>query len=317
MTAQIADAAVDARKFGYEDREITDAAGRVVYRRPAIEELIRWRLWDRTGAGLMAELGSHQLDAAGIFVAAAHDGRKQHPLTVAAAASRPLFPPDRDAEDHVFCIIEFPAPGYDAADPIASRRRIGVQYASINGNGFGGYGETVFGTEGTLVLETEREAMLFRRSDPNEKTKVAAAGGKKGRPSLRPDKDGDPESAAIGLLGTLPAERGYAEELEHWAWCIRNRSPENLPHCHPKVALGDAVIALTANMAARQEAGDVGHSAAAEAGDGGREAAGGPTMAAGRIVFDEAWFDIDRDETPEKIKPDLTRYGTNDVRAVP
>ena len=25
-----------------------------------------------------------------------------------------------------------------------------MQYASINGNGFGGYGETVFGTEGTL-----------------------------------------------------------------------------------------------------------------------------------------------------------------------
>ena len=43
----------------------------MVYDRPAIEELIRWRLWDRTGAGLMAELGSHQLDAASIFLHAA------------------------------------------------------------------------------------------------------------------------------------------------------------------------------------------------------------------------------------------------------
>ena len=115
----------------------------MVYNRPAIEELIRWRLWDRTGAGLMAELGSHQLDAASIFIAAAHGGQKQHPLSVAAAGNRPLFPPDRDCEDHVYCIFEFPAPGYDPKDRSPSAKKIGVQYASINGNGFGGYGETV------------------------------------------------------------------------------------------------------------------------------------------------------------------------------
>ncbi len=61
---RLADAIVEAEKFGYQNKEITDGAGKVVYDRPAIEELIRWRLWDRTGAGLMAELGSHQLDAA-------------------------------------------------------------------------------------------------------------------------------------------------------------------------------------------------------------------------------------------------------------
>ena len=138
-------------------------------------ELIRWRLWDRTGGGLMAELGSHQLDAASIFIAAAHGGQKQHPLSVAAAANRPLFPPDRDVEDHVYCIFEFPAPGYDPKDPIARQKKIGVQYASINGNGFGGYGETVFGTEGTLVLETEKEAMLFKTHETTSKTKVALA----------------------------------------------------------------------------------------------------------------------------------------------
>ena len=274
----------------------------MVYRRPAIEELIRWRLWDRTGAGLMAELGSHQLDAAGIFVAAAHEGRKQHPISVTAASGRPLFPPDRDAEDHVYCIIEFPAPGYNAADPIAADKRIGVQYASINGNGFGGYGETVFGTEGTLVLETEREAMLFKGSDTAGKTKVvAAAAGKKGGEGRGSRRQATPQSAAIGLLGALPAERGYAEELEHWAWCIRNRSPENLPRCHPKVALGDAVIALVTNIAARREAGPA---------IGAENTA---TWQGGRIVFDEAWFDIDRDETPEGVKPELTRYKDNGI----
>ncbi len=282
VRAQIEDA-VDAKKFGYVDHDVTDGSGKVVYHRPAMEELIRWRLWDRTGGGLMAELGSHQLDAASIFIAAAHGGAKQHPLSVAAAANRPLFPPDRDVEDHVFCIFEFPAPGYDAKDPIASRKKIGVQYASINGNGFGGYGETVLGTEGTLVLETEKDAMLFKTHETSSKTKVAKAksGAKKGAAVLQVDEGGDPESAAIGTLGALPAERGYTEELEHWAWCIRNRASDNLPHCHPKVAMGDAVIALTSNLAARQGA---------------------------RIEFKPEWFDIHSDETPEGVKPDVTRY---------
>jgi len=283
VKAQIEDAAVNAKKFGYEDLELKDGEGKTIYDRPAIEELIRWRLWDRTSGGLMAELGSHQLDAASIFIAAVHGGHKQMPLNVCASSSRPLFPPDRDVEDHVFCIFEYPAPGYEANDPQAAKKKIGVQYASINGNGFGGYGETVLGTEGTLVLETEKEAMVFKTSGVDKKIKVAMGKDAKNtpRPVLQLDDAGDAESAAIGALGTLPAERGYTEELEHWAWCVRNRDPENLPRCPPQVALGDAVIALVTNMAAREGA---------------------------RIEFKKEWFDIDSDETPENIKPDASRY---------
>jgi len=288
VRAQIEDAIVDAAKFGYKDLAVKDAAGKLVYQGPPLEELIRWRLWDRTGAGLMAELGSHQLDAASIFVHAmhkAHDpsAEKPHPLSVAAAGNRPLFPPDRDCEDHVYCLFEFPAPGYDPKDPSGAQQKIGVQYASINGNGFGGYGETVFGTEGTLLLETEKEAMLYKTHETSSKTKVVVPKSEKkgATAALQADDSGDPESAAIGTLGALPAERGYTEELEHWAWCIRNRAPENQPRCTPKVALSDAVIALTANQAARKGE---------------------------RIEFKKEWFEIDSDETPEEIKPDVTRY---------
>jgi predicted dehydrogenase len=280
--AQIRDEEVKeaAKKYGYEDLEVKNAAGKVLYERPAPEELLRWRLWDRTGGGLMAELGSHQLDAASIFIAAMHEGHKQYPLSVAAAANRPLFPPDRQIEDHVYCLFEFPAPGYQAEDAEKARKKIGVQYASINGNGFGGYGETVFGTEGTLLLETEKEALLYKTSDTTSKTKVVAPKGGKAA-VLQTDEAGDEESAAIGQLATLPAERGYTEELEHWAWCIRNPAPENQPRCHPRVALGDAVIALATNLAARQGS---------------------------RLEFQPAWFDPDRDETPEDVKPDVSRY---------
>jgi predicted dehydrogenase len=283
LVAQISDEAVEAGKFDYEDKKVTDAAGKLLYDRPAIEELIRWRLWERTGGGLMAELGSHQLDAASIFVAAMHGGKKQQPLSVVASANRPLFPPDRDCEDHVFCIIEFPAPGYDAKDPQAAKKKIGVQYASINGNGFGGYGETVFGTEGTLVIETEKEAMLYRTHETMNKTKLERKKSKDKEEgvSLAAAEAGDPESAAIGLLGTLPAERGYAEEMEHFAWCVRNAAPENQPRCHAELAMGDAIIALTTNIAARTGE---------------------------RIEFKPEWFKVESDETPEGVKPDLGRY---------
>jgi hypothetical protein len=99
--------------------------------------------------------------------------------------------------------------------------------------------------------------------------------------SLDAADDGDEESMAVGHMAMLEAERGYTEELEHWAWCVRNPSTENQPRCNPKVAMGDAVIALTANMAARQ----------------GR-----------RIEFQDAWFEPENNATPEGKTPDLGRY---------
>ena len=272
-----------AETFGYESKEIKDASGDTVYSRPAPEELIRWRLWNRTGGGLMAELGSHQLDAASIFISAMHGGKKQYPLNVSAASGRPIFPADRDVDDHVYCLFEFPAPDYDPKDELGKRKKISVAYASINGNGFGGYGETVFGTRGTLLLNLEKEALLYRTHSVNDKVKLT---GSIGAPELKLDEKGDELSAAIGtqaLSGDI--SRGYTEEEEHWAWCIRenpkNEDPEIHPRCHPKLALGDAVIALTTNMAAR-----------------------GP----GRIDFDPEWFDPDSDKTPEGQAPDVSRY---------
>ncbi len=279
LEAQLADK-VQAEKFGYQSRQLKDAAGKVIYDRPAIEELIRWRLWDRTGGGLMAELGSHQLDAASIFISAMHGGEKQMPLNVAAAADRPLFPADRDVEDHVYCIIEFPAPGYDPKDPLAKQKKIGVQYASINGNGFEGYGEIVFGTKGTLILEREQELSILK--GPSGPSSVKVSGGA-GGPTLDTQASGAVVAAAKTKRGTAKVSRGYTEELEHWAWCIRHPAPENQPRCPPKVALADAIIALTTNIAAHQGE---------------------------RIEFKKEWFDIDNDATPEGIAPDIKRYQT-------
>jgi len=274
LEAQISDKVVDAAKYGYTSMTLGDGATR-----QPMEELLRWRLWNRTGGGLMAELGSHQLDAAGIFVSAMHgEGQKVKPLTVTAVGNRSIFPADREVEDHVYCMYEYPAPGYEQD----KNKKIVVTYSSINGNGFGDYGEVVMGTKGTLVLEREQDVMLYKGAAKD--TRVTVAKGKDGAPTLDTTESGGggggPATGGKPGGDGAPPSRGYTEEMEHWAWCIRNPSPENQPRCKPEVAIADAVIALVSNIAL----------------------ANPETQA--RINFKPEWFDIASDETPEGVKPD-------------
>ena len=290
---------VDATKYGYQNFEIRDRSGNT---RPisALEELCRWRLWDRTGGGLMAELGSHQLDAASIFISALRkDGKKAQPLSVSAAGGRHLFGYDRDADDHVYCMFEFPGSGYEPGfdvgyyDPYTNwppkskgvptyeedpNKKVVVTYSSINGNGFGGYGEIVMGTKGTLALEREKDVMLYKNgvsADTKLNIKKDAGG-----PTMDTQASGGQSSASAlaNAATTGPVSRGYTEEIEHWAYCIRNPDKENQPKCHPEVATADAVIALTARLAMQRS----------NQGKG------------GYVQFKEEWFDINHDATPEE-----------------
>ena len=257
---QIEDQKVDAAFYGYEEKRLPGG-----YNVSPLEELIRWRLWERTGGGLMAELGSHQLDAAGIFCTAVrNDGEKALPLTVQATGGRHLYVEDRECEDHVYCMYEYPGPKYEE-DP---NKKIVVTYSSINGSPFGDYGECVMGTDRTLVLLKEQEAMIFDNAGPATTIDVSKVD------TLDTTASGGGAAIGKAAMEAGPISRGYTEEIEHWAWCIRNPSEENKPRCHPKVALADAVIALTTNIAIRNPE----HS---------------------RIEFKKEWFDIDSDETPE------------------
>jgi predicted dehydrogenase len=287
-----ADKEIDAGKHGYEKLDLSN--GRV---RTAMEELCRWRLWERTGGGLMAELGSHQLDASTIFCSALRqDGKKAHPLSVHAVGGRHIFPMDRDAEDHVYCMYEFPGPAYDPkfdvgyynqAENYPSKekgipsydqdpnKKIVVTYSTINGNGFGGYGEVVMGTKGTLVLDREQEIMLYKDSDTSSRVSLKQ---EKGGYSLDTQASGNYSAASVAKAAADgPVSRGYTEEIEHWAWCIRNPAPENKPKCYPEVAMADAVIALTTNVAM----------------------ANGARGKPGYVQFEDSWFERDSDETPD------------------
>ena len=279
---------VDPKKFGYQDF----SAGDRVF--SAMEEFHRWRLFDRTGAGLMAELGSHQLDAISIFLSSLrNDGKKVHPLSVHAVGGRHIMPMDREVEDHVYCMFEFPGPEYSETFDVGyydrvenypngavpgyetdPNKKVVATYSSINGNGFGGWGEVVMGTKGTLILDSETDVLLYKDSDTSSKVGVTK---KAGGYALDTSASGDYAGPVAKAADSGPVSRGYREEIEHWAYCIRNPAPENTPRCYPAVAMGDAVIALTANLALSNS----------------RKGKGG------YIKYEESWFDIDNDATPD------------------
>jgi hypothetical protein len=126
-----------------------------------------------------------------------------------------------------------------------------------------------------LVLEREKEIMLYKDEDVSAKVSVKSD---KGGYQLDTQASGSYAAASVSKAATGEnVSRGYTEEIEHWAWCIRNPAPENKPRCYPEVAMGDAVIALTTNVAMA------------------KQARGEP----GFVKFDEAWFDIKSDATPD------------------
>ena len=270
-----------AKQYEYEEA-VFEGSGQK-FERCSAEELLRWRLWRRTGGGLMVELGSHQLDAATIFMAANRDyyldkigsdaprGEKVYPLKVHVSANRNIFGLDREVSDHVTVLVEFPSPDYDATTEAGRKRKVCMQYSTINGNGFGGYGEIVYGTKGTLMLTSETESELFRTGGSGSNVVARAADA-----AMLDTQSSGPAQTAAGGGGTGEVSRGYAEEIQHWSWCIQNNPKANdptlQPRCYPKIALADSVISLVTNIAA----------------DEGRS-----------ITFNEKWFDINDDATPE------------------
>ena len=225
----------------------------------------------------MAELGSHQLDACSIFLG------KKHPISVTAVGGTHFYTDDREVEDHVYCIYEFPGPNFDRNNR-ASRNNdlVTVTYSSISTNGFEPYGECVMGTKGTLVVETEQNAYLYGIQGRSTEVTANAPGG---RPVLDASSSTAPAERVAGAtgqnaIGHNPPSRGYREEMEHLAYCIRslgsNPSPEERarfkPRCDGRAAMADAIIALTANQAMKNRT---------------------------RIDFQDAWFDAASQAVPD------------------
>ena len=215
----------------------------------------------------------------------------------------------REVDDQVFVTFEFPEQGHGPAEFPKDGQRIVVTYSSINTNEFDGWGEQVMGSRGTLVVDREQELLLYKELDRNRgsaggKTTSVTVETKGGKPSLEtaPSTSNPAGAAGLGAVATTgggdaPPSRGYREELEHFAYCLRHGNKDDFhyfaklpreefeknpeakaltPRCRGEVALADAVIALTTNLAMKKRQ---------------------------RIEFSESWFDFKSDETPDGSNP--------------
>jgi predicted dehydrogenase len=257
----------------------------------SMEELCRWRLYNRTGGGLMAELGSHQLDACSIFLG------KVKPLAVTAIGGKYFYRDDREAEDHVYCTFEFPGKNYwadyEAGKVNDKHDVVVVTYSSINTNSFEPWGECIMGTQGTMIVEKEETVYLFGSGGKGAATTTSVTGA--GTPATSASSTWEASTAkgksALGSDG--PVSKGYREEMEHFAYCVKlwddkNVKKEDRPHprCEGRVAMADAIVALTANQAMRGNASN--------------------HHRPERVVFQKAWFDPQSDAVPDaEMKVDL------------
>ena len=136
---------------------------------------------------------------------------------------------------------------------------------------------------GTLVLDREKEVLLY----PNKGTSYKARVKKKGASAILDTSASGDAAPAKAAEGYGPVSRGYKEQIEHWAFCIStNDYVENQPRCNGPVALADAVIALTAKQAIANS-----------------QKKGG----SGFIQFQPEWFDVDSDAVPEADGAEATR----------
>ena len=183
---------------------------------------------------------------------------------------------DRDIDDHVYMTFEFPGKHYaeDKNDVCI------VTYSSISTNRSEPYGETVFGSRGTLIMKMEQEAILFKEASGSSKggidQRLYVLNGNDGKPTLSASASlGPTKAAAVADIGKV--SRGYTEEMEHFAHCIRTNNFEGIDkgglRCPGEQGMKDAIMALTSNLAMKHKK---------------------------RIEFKDEWFDPESDAVPEK-----------------
>jgi predicted dehydrogenase len=203
-----------------------------------LEHRLNWRLYERYSQGLMAELGSHQMDVANWLLGAA-------PRRVVATGGIDYWRDGREVADNVFCIYE-----YEGRASGASPRTIRVTYSSLCNNAYEGASELVLGTRGSLFL-TSTKGLFYRERLPEDAGWL---------------KPGDPDNAEILTAGkTLKmsnspwAHRGEPleidllesddtrDELVSFLDHVRRRDRSTI--CDVHEGLRDAATILMANEA--------------------------------------------------------------------
>jgi hypothetical protein len=128
-------------------------------------------------------------------------------------------------------------------------------------------------------MKTEMEALLYKEATPTsgggieQRLRVVDSSAGGGGPVLDSYNTTSPSAAATMAKSWMGEKisRGYREEMEHFCYCLRAGKKNEL-RCSGRVAMADAIMALTANLAMKLKK---------------------------RIEFREEWFDAASDAVPE------------------
>lgn len=222
------------------------------------DRLVNWRLYRERSRGLMAELGSHQIDvsnwflgtnvaqlarAAGKSEVQAHD---LHPISVVGIGGIDYWKDGREVYDNVQVIFEYP-------------NGQKLCYQSIEMNQFDGYAEEFMGRNGTLITSEDAGAgsTMFREPGVEEfgfekfSQNKTTQGGKEGikldaGATTKQDKRGQNSGEKLASSGSTTGKDNWFLSLEDWVDCLRTGRK---PFCDGRVGLADVVCVVAANEA--------------------------------------------------------------------
>ena len=89
-------------------------------------------------------------------------GIETHPTLVVGHGSKLYFDDDQEFPDTQYVTFEFPGQHYEEDHNDVAI----VTYSSLSTNRMEPYGEQVMGSRGTLVVQTEQQALLFKEASP-------------------------------------------------------------------------------------------------------------------------------------------------------
>ncbi|MFN3651586.1 MAG: Gfo/Idh/MocA family protein [Armatimonadota bacterium] len=206
---------------------------------PKLEKLLNWRLYDEFSRGLMAELGSHQIDVTNWFLGA-------HPIAVVGIGGIDHYKDGREVYDNVQVVFEYP--GGEK-----------LTYQSIQTNAFDDFSEQFMGTKGTMIVsEAAGKSMMFKEQSAEDfefakfsqsKTKVGNKEAILLDAGATTRQDKREKTAGQALAGGGTNKNNWALSLEDWVDCIRT---DRKPFCDGRIGLAD-VGCVIASLKAMKE----------------------------------------------------------------
>ena len=198
---------------------------------PTLEHLKNWRLYEKFSQGLMAELGSHQLQVVNWFTGS-------RPTAVYGSGGTYRFKDGREVPDHVYVTYEYP-------------EGLTFTYSSIQSNRLDHYYEQFMGTEGTIILSGEREAMLFSEGQKATRaTQIAVEAASSSGPVMSASESRVRDATGSQVSGdgsTYSPLQAYRDELAGFCNTVRQGAPnlcegeEGMDACTPIIRANGSI----------------------------------------------------------------------------